>query len=61
MKFWNTVWLILVSCTSGGWVDEQNDLVLGYCASELLKQYGPLLSESIPNVFQVGLIPFYTL
>ena len=56
MKFWNTVWLILVSCASEGWADEQNDLVLGYCASELLKQYGPLLCRSIPDAFRVGLI-----
>jgi hypothetical protein len=56
MKFWNTVWLILVCYTCEVWVDEQNDLVLGYCASELLKQYGPLLCRNIPDVFQVGLI-----
>jgi hypothetical protein len=61
MKFWNTVWLILVWYTSEIWADEQNDLVLGYCASELLKQYGPFLAETIPNVFQVGLIYSYSL
>ena len=61
MKFWNTVWLILVCCTSKVKADIQNDLVLGYCASELLRQYGPFLCETIPNVFQVGLIYSYTL
>jgi hypothetical protein len=61
MKFWNTVWLILVCYTIDFWADEQNDLVLGYCASELLKQYGPFLSEIIPNVFQVSLTHSYSL
>jgi hypothetical protein len=56
MKFWNTVWLILVCYTCEVWADDQNDLVLGYCASELLRQYGSFLCKSIPNVFQVGLI-----
>jgi len=55
MRFWNTVWLILVRDPRGPCADVQNDLVLGYCARELLKQCGPLLYSIIPDAFQVGL------
>lgn len=55
MKFWNTVWLILVRDPRRPRADVQNDLVLGYCARELLKQCGPLLYSIIPDAFQVGL------
>lgn len=60
MQFWNTVWLILVSHTRPPCADCQNDLVLGYCAAGLLKQYGPMLSSVIPDMFQVRRLRSFT-
>lgn len=56
VKFWNTVWLILVSnstsCHSVALI-RKNDLLFGYCAKELLVIAGGALSRSFPAVFQV--------
>jgi hypothetical protein len=34
--------------------DKQNDLVLGYVAGELLRQFGPMMCASLPGDFQVS-------